>query len=936
MESFEITEYDLKNEFNPKRTNKRARKEDQIYGIWAEGSGSEGEDEHPGLGCGNARKLDQTTPMSFIRGDTKSDSGENGDVNSFGDKVLYREDEGDDVDMEDSRPAAVMVSDDTPTDSETLHSLVLPYTVAIDPFASTSQTKNVFGIKAIKQQQAEAAKAEAAKAEAMSFSQSSSAKQIGKGKPLQTQLPPASTSFDILAKPKRLDRDFGNWEKHTKGIGAKLLGKMGWQKGQGIGRQKEGIVNPVEAAIRMAKKGGLGFGGDERTKQAKEAQQEINEAKGVVDEEAELRSQLKLWKKGIDPKTIVEHERQIGTRKMPKQQYTFAASSRIGAASAKVGSATSSKVIDMTGRETKIHASYHEAMLSSSVGTTRRPHHAITATTEDEATDSSSGILSSNYGGVRDVDISLPELQHNVQLLCEFAEGEIQSSAHEMEGVEDSRALLANEANKLENKVKIQQTQIQRLQTILETMESVKKRQEGEGNGVPLDIDEAKDMFLHIQSTFHDEFVTFNLAYLAVGIVFPLVEAHLREWEPLRTPRYGVDLFRLWKDVLSEQSKDSAIDREFNVPTRDREMDVYERLLWLVWMPHVRRGLSNWDPVQQGLTALTLVEAWKAVLPEWVWHNIIEQLVYPKISKSVNEWRPQTDPVPIHSWLFSWLQHLGHHNCNSLFPILRQKILNALLGWDASDPSAHAILQEWKKILPQEEMDILLSNAILPKLSFRLRGFVINPQHQDLGPFTDVMQWIDILPHARILELLEQYFFPQWFNILVQWLNHSPDYDEVTRWYLGWKGLFPVELVSHPPMQVQFKYALDTMNQAVSFPGKQINFTSPPPMNTMAYFQEMDRQKKASAYLLRQKQKEKLFAETGQTTFKEVVQRMAEENGLSFQPKRPQRMEKGNVIYTFGTRTVYIDRNVVFVMQATGAYLPASLDELVREEKTRK
>jgi tuftelin-interacting protein 11 len=57
----------------------------------------------------------------------------------------------------------------------------------------------------------------------------------------------------------------GNWEKHTRGIGMKLLQKMGYESGKGLGSKGEGIVTPVEATLRPGR-AALGAYGPEHKK----------------------------------------------------------------------------------------------------------------------------------------------------------------------------------------------------------------------------------------------------------------------------------------------------------------------------------------------------------------------------------------------------------------------------------------------------------------------------------------------------------------------------------------------------------------------------------------------------------------------------------------------------------------------------------------------
>ncbi|KAL6549632.1 hypothetical protein OROHE_008363 [Orobanche hederae] len=50
---------------------------------------------------------------------------------------------------------------------------------------------------------------------------------------------------------------FGSFEKHTKGFGSKMMAKMGFVEGMGLGKDSQGIVNPL-GAIRRPKSMGLG------------------------------------------------------------------------------------------------------------------------------------------------------------------------------------------------------------------------------------------------------------------------------------------------------------------------------------------------------------------------------------------------------------------------------------------------------------------------------------------------------------------------------------------------------------------------------------------------------------------------------------------------------------------------------------------------------
>jgi len=71
-----------------------------------------------------------------------------------------------------------------------------------------------------------------------------------------------------------------------------------------------------------------------------------------------------------------------------------------------------------------------------------------------------------------------------------------------------------------------------------------------------------------------------------------------------------------------------------------------------------------------------------------------------------------------------------------------------------------------------------------------------------------VMDWQDLLPVHSLASLLERYFFPKWLQILTLWLNHTPNYDEITNWYMGWKGMVSESLLAQPAIKGLFTYSM--------------------------------------------------------------------------------------------------------------------------------
>ena len=90
------------------------------------------------------------------------------------------------------------------------------------------------------------------------------------------------------------------WEKHTKGIGSKLLMKMGWKPGEGIGTEgRQGISEPIEVELR-SRGTGIGFGEQKRSTQKPTENQEPKPVQREARWKKRRKPELKLEYKTVD------------------------------------------------------------------------------------------------------------------------------------------------------------------------------------------------------------------------------------------------------------------------------------------------------------------------------------------------------------------------------------------------------------------------------------------------------------------------------------------------------------------------------------------------------------------------------------------------------------------------------------------------------------
>lgn len=214
------------------------------------------------------------------------------------------------------------------------------------------------------------------------------------------------------------------------------------------------------------------------------------------------------------------------------------------------------------------------------------------------------------------------------------------------------------------------------------------------------------------------------------------------------------------------------------------------------------------------------MEEWEPVLPRFVYENIINQLVLPKITRAVSDWNPRTDPILIHTWVHPWFPTLKAWRLAELFTNIRYKLSVVLRQWHPSDESALHIITPWKDVWTPEQLETFTTKAILPKLSMVLRDeFEVNPRDQNMEGLIWCLAWKSLFSDTVFGQLLQNEFFNKWHHVLQKWLLldiYQINYDQISDWYRWWRHVFDsYGLDSNKMVMAEFRKGLETMNNAL-------------------------------------------------------------------------------------------------------------------------
>jgi tuftelin-interacting protein 11 len=92
---------------------------------------------------------------------------------------------------------------------------------------------------------------------------------------------------------------------------------------------------------------------------------------------------------------------------------------------------------------------------------------------------------------------------------------------------------------------------------------------------------------------------------------------------------------------------------------------------------------------------ITFIENYAMVLPPWMYFNIVEELLIPKIKRVLEDWKKGWK---IHTWVFPWLPVLGKY-ITEIIPDCRRFLQTFLKKWTPDDDLAYIIIDKWKEVI---------------------------------------------------------------------------------------------------------------------------------------------------------------------------------------------------------------------------------------------
>ncbi|KAH0600835.1 hypothetical protein MHUMG1_01834 [Metarhizium humberi] len=625
---------------------------------------------------------------------------------------------------------------------------------------------------------------------AQSQVQSTDKSRISKMKPkfkggsvLGTGFIPSSTNEPVLQETAAAKEPPQNKPQHSaftskgkinaKGFGARMMAKMGYVEGKGLGKEEQGRNIIIEANLRPQ---GIGLGAvKEKSEHERREEKRQAELRGetVIDSDEEEKKRKKAKKKAVGG---------LGgsgasTPRRQKTKYLTAEELKASAPGLQIPDAFT-PILDMTGPGNKI----------------------ITST---------NGIMTPTSGVSESAELI------EARKLVKRAQADLQAFSEEWRNLEERKAWVNVELKEREQEMEDLRSDFEKLQTF-SNMVAEQLTADSNWDQVISCLQKAADIGA----------VNADAADIAVAAIHPFFRD--AEWDPLVEPsKFAPDLKKLSALLIKPESEGQSVDKwhsnrmqqEGIYRRHQKATTPYESMMYKNWLPRVVAAVREWDPLTPS-PMLDVVETWNDLLPPFVRAQVMDHVAR-KLETAVSDWNPkkkrQSHHLP-HTWLFPWLQHLAPYHLDpkgtGLVADVKRKFRQLIDVWEFERGTVPG-LKQWQDVLGSQWRPLIMSH-VLPSMGRYLRAnFRVDPADQELylPILMGVMRWNRMLGDAIIAEVLVQDVFPMWYDKLQEWLAlGEADLQEVAEWYSWWRGVLLKDMVNVKTVRAELDKGMQIMN----------------------------------------------------------------------------------------------------------------------------
>jgi tuftelin-interacting protein 11 len=561
---------------------------------------------------------------------------------------------------------------------------------------------------------------------------------------------------------------------NARSFGARMMAKMGYKEGSGLGKEGQGRNVIIEANLRPQ---GIGLGAV-KEKSEKERQEEKRQAQlrgeAVIDSDEEEKKKRKSRKK---PTIGNAFDSAGSTPRRQKKKYLTAEELKATAPGLHIPDAFA-PILDMTAPESR--------MLNST-----------------------SGIMTPTSG--------VPESTEVIEAkkLVKRAHADLMAFSEEWKSLEERKTWVNLELKQREQELEDLRSDFERLQMFTKLI-----------SDQLTEATEWDEVVACLKQVDTHGSASPELTDVAVAVLYPFLRDP--DWNPLEDPdRFARDMKDLRGLFQRTTTNGKAVDRWDSSSAYEdgvyrahhKATTSYETMMYKCWLPRVLQSIREWDPLEPS-PMLNLVDSWDDLLPPFVRAQLINAIVR-ALENTLSEWNPkkkrQSHNLP-HTWLFPWLQHLPPYHLDpkgtGIVADVRRKFRQLIEAWDFSRGVVPGLAQ-WRDILGNQWSPLVMSH-ILPSMGRYLRSsFRVDPADQEpyLPMLTGMLRWEELLSADMVAEVLVQDMFPMWYTKLQEWLAlEEVDLEEVAEWYTWWRGVVLKDISQVKSVGSELDKGLQMMN----------------------------------------------------------------------------------------------------------------------------